>query len=125
MAWLYQGNGMKLYQKMYDDAGYKLKVFPVSIYSSEGAGWFTKKIEKVEDWKGVKAPYWWICCSRRSRSSAPCRRSFRSTRSSQALEKGVIDGAEMGLPSNDLRAGLLQGGQVLSHAELASAHDHP
>ena len=28
MAWLYEGNGMKLFQKMYDDAGYNLKAFP-------------------------------------------------------------------------------------------------
>ena len=105
MAWLYQGNGMKLYQKMYDDAGYKLKVFPISIYSSEGAGWFTKKIEKVEDWKGVKLRIGGFAAPTLKKLGAvPTLIPFNEI--FPGLEKGVIDGAEMGLPSNDLRAGL-------------------
>ena len=105
MAWLYQGNGMKLYQKMYDDAGYNLKVFPVAIYSSEGAGWFTKKIQKPEDWEGVKI--------RIGGFSAPTLEKLGAVPTLipfgeifPGLEKGVIDAAEMGLPANDLRAGL-------------------
>ena len=105
MAWLYQGNGMKLYQKMYDDAGYKLKVLPISIYSSEGAGWFTKKIEKVEDWKGVKLRIGGFAAPTLKKLGAvPTLIPFNEI--FPGLEKGVIDGAEMGLPSNDLRAGL-------------------
>ncbi len=29
MAWLYYGNGMNLYQEMYDQAGFNVKVLPV------------------------------------------------------------------------------------------------
>ena len=102
---LYEGNGLKLYQKMYDDAGYKLKVFPISIYSSEGAGWFTKKIEKPEDWKGVKIRIGGFAASSLKKLGAvPTLVPFGEI--FPGLEKGVIDGAEMGLPSNDLRAGL-------------------
>lgn len=105
MAWLYQGNGMKLYQKMYDDAGYKLKVFPVAVYSSEGAGWFTKKIEKPEDWKGVKIRIGGFAAGTLKKLGAvPTLIPFNEI--FPGLEKGVIDGAEMGLPTNDLRAGL-------------------
>ena len=105
MAWLYQGNGMKLYQKVYDDAGYKLKVFPVAIYSSEGAGWFTKKLEKPEDWKGVKLRIGGFAASALKKLGAvPTLIPFGEI--FPGLEKGVIDGAEMGLPANDLRAGL-------------------
>ena len=105
MAWLYQGNGMKLYQKVYDDAGYNLKVFPVAIYSSEGAGWFTKKIEKPEDWKGVKLRIGGFAASALKKLGAvPTLIPFGEI--FPGLEKGVIDGAEMGLPANDLRAGL-------------------
>ena len=105
MAWLYQGNGMKLYQKMYDDAGYNLKVFPVAIYSSEGAGWFTKKILKPEDWQGVKIRIGGFAAPTLKKLGAvPTLIPFGEI--FPGLEKGVIDAAEMGLPANDLRAGL-------------------
>jgi len=54
LAWLYRGNGMKLYQEMYDKWGYNVKVFPVSILSPESSGWFRKPIKSVEDLKGLK-----------------------------------------------------------------------
>ena len=54
LGWLYEGNGTKLWEKFYSDAGYNVKVWPLAIYANEGAGWFTKRIEKVEDWKGTK-----------------------------------------------------------------------
>ncbi len=105
MAWLYQGNGMKLYQKVYDDAGYNLKVFPVAIYSSEGAGWFTKKLEKPSDWQGVKLRIGGFAAPALKKLGAvPTLIPFGEI--FPGLEKGVIDGAEMGLPANDLRAGL-------------------
>ena len=105
LAWLYQGNGLELYQKMYDDAGYNLKVFPLGVWSSEGAGWFTKKIEKPEDWKGVKMRIGGFAASTLKKLGAvPTLVPFGEI--FPGLEKGVIDGAEMGLPSNDLRAGL-------------------
>ena len=34
MAWLYYGNGMDLYQEMYDQAGYNVHVLPCSISAS-------------------------------------------------------------------------------------------
>ena len=105
MAWMYQGNGMKLYQKMYDDAGYNLKAFPLAVYSSEGAGWFTKKIEKPEDWNGVKIRIGGFAAPTLKKLGAvPTLIPFGEI--FPGLEKGVIDAAEMGLPSNDLRAGL-------------------
>ncbi len=105
MAWMYEGNGMKLYQKMYDDAGYNLKAFPLAVYSSEGAGWFTKRIEKPEDWKGIKIRIGGFAAGTLKKMGAiPTLIPFGEI--FPGLEKGVIDAAEMGLPSNDLRAGL-------------------
>ena len=87
MAWLYQGNGMKLYQKMYDDAGYKLKVFPISIYSSGKALDGSPKRSKRSRTGRASSCVLVDLPRRRSRSSAPCRRSSRSTRSSRAWKK--------------------------------------
>jgi TRAP-type mannitol/chloroaromatic compound transport system substrate-binding protein len=54
LAWLYNGNGMKLYQEMYDKYGYNVKVFPDLIYCPESSGWFRTPIKSVEDLKGLK-----------------------------------------------------------------------
>ena len=43
IAWMKQGNGLKLYQKMYDDAGYNVKVLLCSILPPETSGWFKKR----------------------------------------------------------------------------------
>jgi len=54
LAWLYHGNGMKLYQEMYEKWGYNVKVLPYSILSPESSGWFREPITSVEDLKGLK-----------------------------------------------------------------------
>lgn len=104
LAWFYEGNGLKLYQKMYDDAGYNVKAFPLAVMTPEGGGWFTKKIEKPEDWKGVKLRIGGFASSTLKKLGAvptliPGGEIF------SGLEKGVIDGAEMGVPAADIRAG--------------------
>jgi len=54
MAWFYMGNGMKLYQEMYDQAGLNLKAFPLAFLGMESGGWFRKPINSPEDIKGLK-----------------------------------------------------------------------
>jgi len=40
LAWLWYGNGMKLYQEMYDSHGYNVKVLVLGIIAPETSGWF-------------------------------------------------------------------------------------
>ena len=54
LAWLYQGNGLQLYQQMYDQAGFSVKVLPVFIISPETSGWFAKPINSVADLNGLR-----------------------------------------------------------------------
>ena len=54
LAWLFKGNGMALYQEMYDAAGYKVKVLPYAVISPETSGWFSKPIESPDDLKGLR-----------------------------------------------------------------------
>ena len=42
MAWMYYGNGLKLYQEMYDTNGYNVKVVPCAIISPETSGWYSR-----------------------------------------------------------------------------------
>ena len=43
LAWMYYGNGLKLYQEMYDSNGYNVHVIPCGIIAPETAGWYKKK----------------------------------------------------------------------------------
>lgn len=105
MAWLYYGNGMKLYQEMYDTAGYNVKVTPCAIISPETSGWFAKPIEKPEDLKGLNMRFFGLGASVMeklgvSTSQLPGGEIFG------ALEKGAIDATEFSQPAIDQRLGL-------------------
>jgi len=52
--WFFAGNGRKLYQEMYDDAGQNVHVIPCAFGGAETAGWFAKEVRKPEDLKGLR-----------------------------------------------------------------------
>ncbi|MCO4757874.1 MAG: TRAP transporter substrate-binding protein [Oceanospirillaceae bacterium] len=105
MAWLYYGNGMNLYQEMYDNAGYNVKVTPCAIISPETSGWFQKPIEKPEDLKGLNMRFFGLGASVMEKLGVgtvqlPGGEIFG------ALEKGAIDATEFSQPAIDQRLGL-------------------
>ena len=53
LAWMLHGNGIKLYQEMYDRAGFKVKVLPSTIISPETSGWFAKPISGMVTFRGI------------------------------------------------------------------------
>lgn len=104
MAWMYYGNGRKLYQEMYDSNGYNVKVVPCALNSPETSGWFAKPIEKPEDLKGLNIRFFGLGASvleklGASTSQLPGGEIFG------ALEKGAIEAAEYNQPINDQRLG--------------------
>lgn len=104
LAWMYYGNGMKLYQKMYDDAGYNVKAIPCVLNAPETAGWYPKPIEKPEDLKGLKARYFGLGGKVLSKlgvsvSLLPAGEIF------PALEKKAIDATEFSIPTIDTLLG--------------------
>jgi TRAP-type mannitol/chloroaromatic compound transport system substrate-binding protein len=54
LAWFYYGNGLKLYQEMYDQAGYNVKVIPCSVIAPETSGWFLKEMTSPKDFDGLR-----------------------------------------------------------------------
>jgi TRAP-type mannitol/chloroaromatic compound transport system substrate-binding protein len=105
MAWLYYGNGLKLYQEMYDSNGYNVKVIPCAIISPETSGWFKKEINTPEDLKGLNMRFFGLGASVMeklgvSTSQLPGGEIFG------ALEKGAIDATEFSQPAIDQRLGL-------------------
>ena len=104
MAWLYYGNGMDLYQRMYDEAGYNVKVLPCAVIAPETSGWFAKEINSPEDLKGLKMRFFGLGGKVMERlgvatSLLPGGEIF------PALEKGAIDATEFSMPAIDQRLG--------------------
>ncbi|MEO1362309.1 MAG: TRAP transporter substrate-binding protein [Pseudomonadota bacterium] len=104
MAWLYYGNGMDLYQRMYDEAGYNVKVLPCAVLAPETSGWFAKEINSPEDLKGLKMRFFGLGGKVMEKlgvatSLLPGGEIF------PALEKGAIDATEFSMPAIDQRLG--------------------
>ena len=104
MAWLYYGNGMSLYQEMYDQAGFNVKVLPCAVIAPETSGWFSKEINSPEDLKGLKMRFFGLGGKVMQKlgvatSLLPGGEIF------PALEKGAIDATEFSMPAIDARLG--------------------
>ncbi len=104
MAWMYYGNGLKLYQKMYDDAGYNVHVEPCALISPETSGWYKKPINSVGDLKGLNIRFYGLGGEVMqklgvSTSLLPGGEIFG------ALEKGAIDATEFSQPAIDEKLG--------------------
>lgn len=104
MAWMYYGNGLKLYQKMYDDAGYKIHVEPCALISPETSGWFKKPVSSLADLKGLNMRFYGLGGEVMqklgvSTSLIPGGEIFG------ALEKGAIDATEFSQPAIDEKLG--------------------
>mgnify|MGYP001078577728 FL=1 len=104
MAWLYYGNGMSLYQEMYDQAGYNVHVMPCAIIAPETSGWFAKEINTPADLEGLKMRFFGLGGKVMQKlgvatSLLPGGEIF------PALEKGAIDATEFSMPAIDARLG--------------------
>lgn len=104
MAWMYYGNGLKLYQKMYDDAGYNVHVEPCALISPETSGWFKKPVNSLDDLKGLNMRFYGLGGEVMqqlgvSTSLLPGGEIFG------ALEKGAIDATEFSQPAIDEKLG--------------------
>ena len=104
LAWMYNGNGRKLYQKMYEDAGYNVHVIPLGLFCPESAGWFIKPIEKASDLKGLNIRFYGLGGKVLQKAGAsvslvPGGEIF------PALEKKVIDATEFSMTAIDAMMG--------------------
>ncbi len=104
LAWIYYGNGLKLYQEMYDQAGFNVHVIPCGIIAPETAGWFKEPINGVEDFKGLKIRFYGLGGEVMQKLGAsvsliPGGEIF------PALEKKAIDATEFSMPAIDTKLG--------------------
>jgi len=102
-AWLYNGGGLLLWQEMYQP--FNLMVFPMGNTGVQMGGWFRKKINSIEDIKGL-----------RMRIPGLGGKVFKKAGGNPvlmagseiytALERGTIDATEWVAPFHDMRLGL-------------------
>lgn len=100
LAWLWYGNGGKLYQEMYDQAGYNVKVHVCTVIAPETSGWFTSEIKSKEDLDGLKMRFFGLGGKVMqklgvSTTLLPGGEIF------PALEKKAIDATEFSMPAID------------------------
>ncbi len=104
MAWLYYGNGLKLYQQMYDQAGYSVKVIPCAVLAPESGGWFKQPINRPEDIKGLNIRFYGLGGKVFSKLGASVS-LIPGSEVFTALERGAIDAAEFSQPAIDQMLG--------------------
>jgi TRAP-type mannitol/chloroaromatic compound transport system substrate-binding protein len=104
LAWMYQGNGMKLYQKMYDRSGYHVKVLICAIIPPETSGWFAQPINSVADLRGLNMRFYGLG-GRVMEKLGVAVTMLSSAEIFQALERGRIDATEYSLPTIDQKLG--------------------
>ena len=104
LGWMWYGNGLKLYQKMYDEAGFNVHVIPCGIIAPETSGWFANPINSVNDLKGLKMRFYGLGGKAMQKLGAsvsllPGGEIF------PALEKKAIDATEFSMAAIDARLG--------------------
>ena len=108
IAWLETGGGYELWQEMYDRKGYNVKVLPCNgLYATESLGWYNKPINSLEDFKGLKyrtTGEWGEVMKKLGASVVTLPASELYT----ALERGVLDAADMSFPAVDRGLGLYE-----------------
>ena len=104
LAWLKFGNGLKLYQEMYDTYNKNVKVFPCGVMAPETSGWFTKEIKTVADLKGLKIRFYGLGGAVLKKLGASPSQ-IAGSEIFPALEKKAIDATEYSMPAIDEKLG--------------------
>ncbi|UOM35196.1 TRAP transporter substrate-binding protein [Acuticoccus sp. I52.16.1] len=102
-AWMYHGDGIKLWHEMYEPLG--LIAFPMGNTGVQMTGWFRKEITSVADFDGLKMRIPGLAGKVYAKLGVNVQ-LLPGGEIFPALERGVIDAAEFVGPYQDRRLGL-------------------
>ena len=102
-AWCYSGDGLKLWEETYKPFG--LVPRPSASTGVQMGGWFRKKIDEISDYRGLKIRIPGLGGKVMSKAGASVVLTSPGD-TYPALERGVIDAAEMVGPHDDMKLGL-------------------
>ncbi len=101
-AWMYEGNGMKLFREFY--AEYNIVNFPMGNTGAQMGGWYRKEIKSVADVRGLKMRIGGFAGKVLTQLGA-VPQNIPGGEIYQALEKGTIDATEWVGPYDDQKLG--------------------
>ena len=104
-SWLLVGGGLELYQEMYDKNGFNVVVLPAYVAAQETGGWFTKPIKSIADFKKMKVRMPGLGGAVLADIGVSVT-TISLGETFQAMEKGVVDGADVGQPIMDDKIGV-------------------
>jgi TRAP-type mannitol/chloroaromatic compound transport system substrate-binding protein len=105
VEWFFAGNGRKLYQEMYDQAGLHVHVIPCAFGGAETSGWFAKQIHRPDDLKGLRMRSFGLAGRVMSKLGATTVLVPGGSLAA-SFDKHAIDAAEVLTPAVDERQGL-------------------
>ncbi len=105
LAWVYYGNGRKLWQQTYDDAGFNVQSIPCGIIAPETSGWFSKEINSPADLKGLRMRFFGLGALVMEKLGVSTSQ-LPGGEIVPALQKGSIDATEFSMPAIDKRLGI-------------------
>lgn len=102
LAWMRQGGGQELMQELF--AQFNIVAMPCGLLSPEGGGWYRNPIETVADLDGLKYRIGGLGGNVMQKLGVATQQ-IAGGEILQALQLGMIDGAEYSLPSIDRSIG--------------------
>ncbi|MEP4196189.1 MAG: TRAP transporter substrate-binding protein [Aliishimia sp.] len=104
LGWILYDDGAALWQEMYDQAGYDVKVMPCGIIAPETSGWFKNEINSVSDLEGLNMRFFGLGAEVMQRLGVSTS-LLAAGDIFPALERGAIDATEFSMPVIDARLG--------------------
>jgi len=98
VSWIHYGGGLELWQETYKD--FNVVPMPCGVIISEAGGWYTKPINKPEDFKGLKIRIGGIGGKILGKLGANAQ-SLPAGEISTSLETGRLDATELSFPMID------------------------
>ncbi len=104
LGWILYDDGARLWQQMYDDNGYNVKVVPCGVIAPETSGWFKNEINSVDDLKGLNMRFFGLGAKAMEKLGVSTS-LLGASDIFPALERGAIDATEFSMPRIDARLG--------------------
>jgi TRAP-type mannitol/chloroaromatic compound transport system substrate-binding protein len=100
LSWIWYGNGLNLWQQLYDDSGFNVKVIPCGITTAETGGWYKNPIDSIDDFDGLtmRACGLGALVLQKLGAITTC---YNSNQIINKFQDGSITGAEFSIPSVD------------------------
>lgn len=98
VSWLHHGGGLDLWQEIYEP--YNLVPMACGVILSEAGGWYTKPIESIDDFKGLKIRIGGLGGEILAKVGANAQ-SLPAGEISTSLETGRLDATELSFPLVD------------------------